>query len=197
MNKWLLKYFRPAYDETATFLMAVSFVLLYVADPELRQGVAGTLEFTHIPKQDGFIFMFSIILIAGFFLSIYHVFSKRNKTQPEKMAMLVFALTMNGVAAVTSGIYLLKTESGLLRMFTLWNVINGVALLYQIGLVNEDSFYDDQFNIYQICVGLIAVGILFYMCHIIFNLYWAVTFSICVCYASTISRFVSLKIGGK
>ena len=108
--------------------------------------------------------------------------------------MLVFAMTMNGIAAITSGMYLLKTEAGLLRFFTLWNILNGVILLYQMGFLEEDFFLDEDAKISQTCVGIVAILILFYLCYFIAHLYWAVTFSICVCYATTISRFVNRKI---
>ena len=194
MNKWIFKYLSPSYDETATFLMAIAFVLIYVADAGVRKGLAGTLEFSNIPRQNSFIIMFSLIFIAGFLLSIYHVFSKRKKESIEKIFMLVFAMTMNGIAAITSGMYLLKTEAGLLRIFTLWNILNGVILLYQMGFIEEGFFLDEDSKLCQTCAGLVAILILFYLCYFMFHLYWAVTFSICVCYATTIGRFTNLKI---
>ena len=194
MNKWIFKYLSPSYDETATFLMAIAFVFIYVADAGVREGLAGTLEFSNIPRQNSFIVMFSLIFIAGFLLSIYHVFSKRKKESIEKILMLVFAMTMNGIAAITSGMYLLKTEAGLLRIFTLWNILNGVILLYQMGFIEEGFFLGEDSKLCQTCVGLVAILILFYLCYFMFHLYWAVTFSICVCYATIISRFVNLKI---
>ncbi|MCK4994394.1 MAG: hypothetical protein KAS13_05025 [Candidatus Omnitrophica bacterium] len=108
--------------------------------------------------------------------------------------MLIFAMTMNGIAAITSGMYLFKTETGLLRIFTIWNAINGVILLYQIGFVDEGFFRDEDATIFQACTGVVAILILFYLCYFVFHFYWAVTFSICVCYATTVSRSMNFKI---
>ena len=59
MNKWIFKYLTPSYDETATFLMAIALVLIYIADAGVRSGLAGTLAFSDVPKQNFFVFMFS------------------------------------------------------------------------------------------------------------------------------------------
>ncbi len=50
MKNWIFKYLSPSYDESATFLMAIAFILVYLTDAGFREGLAGTLEFSRIPR---------------------------------------------------------------------------------------------------------------------------------------------------
>jgi hypothetical protein len=184
----------PRYDEISLFTMSVAFILLYLTDEELRID-AYKFVYTDIDIR-GYFFIF--IVFSGMVLSLIHIILKREKTDIEKTLMLIFAIMVNGLSGIAAGSYMLKNAHGVLMIFPIWNIINGVLLLlmFRLNFIDESCIVGENTPIFKTIVGSIAVFSAFYVCQYMFELYWAVTFSICVAYATNLSGLVQRSICG-
>ena len=178
----------PRYNELALFLMSIAFVLLFFAHSDLRASSHDILFDDFDPRS----YIALVVFVLGILFSLYHVFTTRQKTDLEKTAMLVFAIMVNGFSGVAAGMHMLEGSHGLLMLFPSWNVINGVLLflMYRFHIIDESSIVDDDATHFQVVLGTIVVVTTFVVCRFVFEMYWAITFSICVAYASNVNGTV-------
>jgi DNA-directed RNA polymerase subunit RPC12/RpoP len=187
----LYKTFFPAYDELSLFLMAFTLIMLFIANTTLQEQIHNIMEFGGL-----FVYLVAVILLCGFGLSIYHFYTSRQKTDVEKGVMFIFALFTNICTAVVAGIYTLRQSSGWVIIFPVWNLINAMLMvLMNVHIVNQHctTIYrycitDRQASYHQIMLSLTAVFLIFIFCNFVFNLYWAVTFSICIVYTTSFDK---------
>jgi hypothetical protein len=185
--------FIPQYDEIALFAMSLTCALLISA-----AAFSGNLPINLADVREidirfiGAVFVF----FAGLLLSIYHAFTDKPKTPIEKSFMLFFAVLLNAFAGIMAGMYDLATESGLLVIFPILNIINSVILfiMFRTRVLNEASIRDEHASRSQFLLTAIAVVVLFVVCHYVMSLIWMQTLSICVAYATNISRSVPVLI---
>ena len=187
----------PSYDELSLFLMSVAFVVLDGVDPTLRAESHARL-FAGLPLLPLIGVAFCAI---GMVLAIYHVFAARRKTEPEKWVLLFFAIIVNYASAVAAGIHVFRELQGWLVVFPLWNAINGVALVLMAGFgrIDETSIRDENATAGEVFAGLLLLGMLLVICHHFLELYWAITLSICVGWATTfdgMARGLTGLVGG-
>ena len=194
-------WFIPTYDELSLFLMAATFILLGVTNNIMREQVYKWLTEIH----DLRVYLLFAVFLGGIVLSLYHVFTTREKTNYEKMVMLFFAVMANAGTGIISGWYVLKSSDvhNWQLVFPIWNIINGVLLLLMLRLkiIDEECISDRDAAPVQIILGLVAVLIIFVFCNYVFKLYWAITFSICIIYTTSFDRalqnvFPGLTCGG-
>ncbi len=133
-----------------------------------------------------------MLFVLGIMFSLYHVFTTREKTDMEKTAMFFFAIFVNGFSGVVAGIHMLKDSHGILMVFPIWNIVNGALLLlmYRFEIIDESSIVDDNATAFQVISGSMVVVATFIVCRFVFEMYWAITFSICVTYASNLNGMV-------
>jgi DNA-directed RNA polymerase subunit RPC12/RpoP len=187
------KAFFPAYDELSLFLTAFTLIMLFIANPAFHELIHKL--FMTDPNSIFFYFVAAIPL-CGFALSIYHFYSSRDKTDFEKWAMFIFAVSTNISTAVVAGIYTLNESAGWVIIFPVWNLINAVLMIFMnVFLINQDctTIYrycitDRQASFHQITLSMTVVFLIFMSCNFIFNLHWAVTFSICIVYMTSFDR---------
>ncbi len=192
------RWFIPKYDELTIFMMTVALLLLFFFDGSFRGKVFWLVaEF----GSDAFRVVILILLfLAGGLLSVYHVFTERRKTSIEKGAMLFFAVMTNALCGMLASGHILKNwgdAPGILIVFPLWNFINCLLLLIllRVGVINETSVSDENARSGEVIFGfLITLGI-FVLCRFVFELYWAVTFSICAVYATSFSDALAAVFG--
>jgi hypothetical protein len=136
------------------------------------------------------IYAASIIFFAGFALSIYHVFTTREKSDGEKWAMLIFAVAVNAGTAIVAGMYVIEKSADWTIIFPLWNLINAVLLLIMLRykIIDEECISDRDASFAEVVIGLLIVLILFIFCNYVFKLHWAITFSICIIYATSFDK---------
>ena len=134
----------------------------------------------------------------GIAFSLYHVFTSRQKTDWEKTCMLFFAVIINALAGISAGMHMLEGSHGLLSVFPIWNIMNGALLflMYRFDIIDEGSIVDDNATLLQVIVGSVVVVFAFAICTFIFDMYWAITFSICVAYASNVNGVVQSIVLG-
>jgi hypothetical protein len=181
-------WFIPVYDELALFLTAVTLILLYIVDTAMREQIHRWLA----AHSYIWIYIMGVIFLCGLGLSVYHVFTTREKTDAEKWGMLIFAVTANAVSAIVAGLYVLKSDTARnwLLVFPVWNISNGVMLILMLRfkIIDEECISDRDASPCEVIFGLIAVLVLFLFCNYIFKLYWAITFSICIIYATSFDK---------
>lgn len=181
-------WFIPVYDELTLFLMAITLIILCIANASFQEQIHKWIGRFH----DGRVFVAGTILLAGMGLSIYHVFTAREKTDFEKWIMLFFAILANAGAGIISGWYVLKSNriQDWQIVFPLWNIINGALLLLMLRfrIIDEECVSDRDATAGEVIRGLIAIIIVFIFCNYVFKLHWAITFSICIVYATSFDR---------
>jgi hypothetical protein len=181
---WLI----PTYDELSLFLMAVTLILLYVGNGQMRDQINYFL--THV--RDARIFVLAFMFLAGLALCLYHVFTLREKTDFEKKVMLLFAVLTNAGTGIISAWYVIKSSAAhnWLLVFPIWNIVNSVLLLLmlRIRIINEECISDRDATMVQVVIGLASVLIIFTFCNYVFHLYWAITFSICIVYTTSFDK---------
>ena len=190
-----LGFLVPAYDELSMFLMAVTWILMitvYAVKNQLLKRILHFIDETNNWIALAFSSVFILIVFIGFVLSIYHVFTTRDKTAFEKNAMLAFAVLTNILVGLIAGTYVIKQAAinNWQLVFPIWNLVNAV-LLYLIvcfGVIDEDCIADRDTTGVQVILGLAAVLLLFIICHYVCKLHWAVTASVCIVYTTSFDR---------
>ena len=190
-----LGFLVPTYDELSLFLMAATLILLWITNSKMRDEVIGfAMRRIDAPR----LYICTIILLAGMFLCLYHIFTTRAKTDIEKRLMMIFAVTINAITGIVAGIHTIKESVGWLLVFPVWNIINGVLLLLMLrfNVIDEECISDRKATLVQIILGLIAVLVIFILCNYVFKLYWAITFSICIVYTTSFDRALQNVLPG-
>ena len=180
---WL---FIPRYNELALFLMSISFVLLFITHSDLRAA-----SFKPLFKDFNLRAYIALVLfVLGIIFSLYHVFTTREKTDGEKAVMLFFAIFINGLSGIAAGMHMLKDYHGILIVFPIWNIVNGALLLamYRFEFIDESSIVDDNATAFQVIFGSMVVVAVLIVCRFVFDMYWAITFSICIIYTTSFDK---------
>jgi hypothetical protein len=184
----IARLFIPRYNELALFLMSIAFVLLFFTHADLRAGLHGFLFDDFYLRH----YIALVLFVLGILFSLYHVFTTKQKTDGEKAVMLFFAVIVNGFSGIAAGMHMLKESHGILMVFPIWNIVNGALLLlmYRFDIIDESSIVDDNATPFQVILGSMVVVAIFIVCRFVFEMYWAITFSICVTYASNVNGTV-------
>ena len=181
----------PTYDELSLFLMAVTLIVLYLSNSQMRNQIE--TFFVKAAEADAWILFIPLVLFLAILgLCIYHVFTTREKTVFEKRVMVGFAVLTNLVTGTIAAVYTLTNAvaTDWLLVFPIWNIINGVLMLLMVSLrvIDEECISDREATLVQIILGLTAVLVIFILCNYVFKLYWAITFSICIVYTTSFDR---------
>lgn len=181
-----LGFLIPNYDELSLFLMSAVFIILYFTSGKLQDDIIGFLMRLDILRR----YLYVGLFMLGMSLCLYHVFTPRQKTDIEKGIMLLFAISINAATGIIAGFYMLKGCPGWLLIFPAWNIINSILLIIMqyVNLFDEDQISDRDATITQVIIGLAAILIIFYICNNVFNLHWAITYSICIIYTTSFDR---------
>jgi len=178
------------------FLMSVTVVLVTACNPSVRDRL---IDFIFSVSGVFFVGIYILIYVCGVVLSIYHIFSSRAKNQTEKYLMLFFAVLTNGTSAICAGFYVLKHSVLWLAVFPIWNVVSGAVLILMLwfDIVDRRCVSDREATIPQAIVGLAAVAAVFFACSLLLKFHWAITFSICIAYSTSLDRAIRKVYRGK
>ena len=193
------RWFIPKYDELTLFMTSVAFLLLFFSTGLLRSSL---YKFWREAELRGKFWLPVGVLIfsAGIVLSLYHVCTARRKTEAEKFVMLFFAVLANAAGGILAGIHILSNWNDapcILMLFPLWNIINGILLLFLLrtGEIDTSSISDENARPGEVVFGFVIILGIFAVCRFAFELYWALTFSICVVYATSFSDALGAMFG--
>jgi phage FluMu protein Com len=186
----------PSYDEVTMFLMSVTVALVTVCNPSLRDRLMDIIFSVSGVFLGG---AYILIYVCGLVLSIYHIFSSRAKSQTEKYLMLFFAVFTNGTSAICAGFYVLRHSVIWLAVFPIWNIVSGAVLILMLwfDIVDRRCVSDREATILQAIVGLAAVVAVFFACSLLLKFHWAITFSICIAYSTSLDRVIRKVCRGR
>ena len=159
--------------------------------------LASNSGYSHFHNHSGDVKIFVLIflpLIIGMFLCLYHAFTDRQKTNLEKKFMILFAAIVNGYSGIWYGTYILVNNAGWgLLPFPVWNIISGYILIASVRAtdIEEITISDANVSFKKLLVGTLVVTILFLICHFLFKLVWAGTFSICIAWATNLNSSIN------
>jgi hypothetical protein len=191
---WLV----PARDEATLFLMAATFLLLCITNGQMKDQLYSTLHSlvierpSHSSRGPGGIIICGVFFLLVLVLSLYHLFIKRKKKPWEKRAMLFFAVLSNAGASLFAGHHVIKHSAGWLMIFPIWNIISSVLLLimFRLNVFGEECVTDRNAKPSEVLPGLIVLVIILMLCNFVFRTYWAVTFSICMAYTTSLDKAI-------
>ena len=201
-SSWLIDI---SFSEAALFAMTFAFLVLYAVEQQVRRDLYTV--FRRVSAGSAFLAATSIILIVlpflfGLALSIFHAFSKRQKSFFEKATMLFFAVAASAGTGLYAGWHILKTSSGpWFMIFAVWNLAYGVLLLIEFEAITLTDRLDDNYvsdwdaTFGQIVFGTVTVLAVLLCCHYLFRLHWAITYSICATYATGMDKAVQKVFG--
>jgi hypothetical protein len=186
--KFIHDWFKPKYNELTTFLMALTCILLFMTHPDFRDIYSKIIFGTSLWGDDNAWFVFvllGLISLAGLVLSLISVFTKRQKSSYEKTCIGIFMLVTNAMAGIVSGIEMFSSQASVFIVFPIINIASGIILIFQIGL-EDFEVTDKKASLW----GSLSAGVfllyIFSACYYIFHFTWALTFSFCMLYSSTI-----------
>jgi hypothetical protein len=181
-------FFLPAYDKLSIFLMAVTWILLYVVNNHLREQIHSVISEGHNWRISLIALMIPPVLVLG----IYQVFAKREISDFERKILLAFAIATNIITGLVVGAYILRNADvrNWQLIFPIWNIINAVLLYLNLPIIfiEENCIIDRITTLSQIVFGLFAAVIIVLACNYYFKLHWSVTFSICIIYTTSFNR---------
>jgi hypothetical protein len=106
--------------------------------------------------------------------------------------MLYFAVFVNGMSGIAAGVHLLEEATGFFIIFPVMNIANGAILLilYRFDVLDDKNISDDNGTIFEAINSLLIITILILIFKYIYEVYWAVLFSMCVFYATNINTLI-------
>lgn len=192
----LLDFFFPDYDELLLFLYSVICILFIVFN-------TGSFwpSIVYDFGQGGFkTILLDLVTIAGLLyiilLPVYHAFARRKKFKWEKWLLLHVIILVNYIVAWNAYEYVKAGAVGWEWVFPAVNAL--LATLMALGvwfhLVSLDKISDEPAATGSLILsGLLVTG-LFLLCRLVWHTHWAVTFSICIFYATLVNRIVFLAL---
>ena len=172
----------PRYTEITLYLISITFIMFLLTSSEFR---AEAFVFFEDVVETVF---WGAIILSGLVVSIYGAFTKRTLGRKEKNLILLAVISLNFFVAVHAGMYVLEETQNWLIIFPVLNILNAVfcLFLFRLGAITEKSISEKQAKKEEVILGTIFVILIFLISQYIFNHYWAITFSICLIYATSL-----------
>jgi len=190
----ILNYLFPDYDELTLFLYSIISILFIIFN--MGNLINSLVESIPVSSKGDLIksFIFFIVVLYIIFLPIYHAFSKRKKRRWEKGLMLIIIVIMNFIIAWNVYDYLKVKSTGWDLLFPLINAIQASLVLagMRFNAVTADKISDDNVSAAELAISGVLMMIVFIIYHHVLHEYWAITFSVCVFYATMINRLMIL-----
>ncbi len=182
-------FFVPEYGALALYLMGLASLLVVLMYVEVRTYLFSQfLDSSDVRRW---------IAVIGFFLGLAVTLSRAIFRGPIssdfRCIVLFFAIIANGAAGLAGSIHALGEGSmGLWVVIPIWNLICAamLLLLYRIDVIDERAILSDEATGGELLWGTIVLIIVFLVCRYAFDLHWAFTYSICVTYATSLSRYI-------
>jgi len=190
----------PAYDIMSLLLPAVTWILLYLANSQMREWIRNGIIWISSVPGIVFIILFPLSILAALVLIFLAVIPFQISLAAEigetidfkKKVMMFLAVLINAGSGILIGIYLLSSSINPDWMIILpvWNIINCVLLLLMMlfKIIDEECITSRAVTPFGIIFGLLSILIIFALCTYVFKLNWAITFSICVVYTTSFDR---------
>jgi len=191
INRDSISIIMPQYDEIVLYTMSFTCLLLLFS-----LLLSHEIQFIPPREYDPRLLVAILIFLAGLVLSLYHAFIDRPKKSLEKSFMLFFAVTVNAFSGFMAAAYDLANSSGWHIIFPIINMSNSIILffMWRAGVLDESSISDYHAPRGQIILATATVLLLYYLCHVVYNLSWIQTLSICLVYSVNLIRLLETMI---
>jgi hypothetical protein len=183
----------PSYDEITLFTLSFAIIVLYLMSGKFREDIYKAIT----TAGNGHIIAYGLVAAAGMFLSFVNIFLRIEKYDSEKYLMLFFAVVVTAGTGIYSGYIILGESKGWLLIFPIWNIINGVILLFllRLGALDTECIVENGFDFLQVLASVASVGVILGLCNYVFKMHWVISYSICVCYTITINDAIHSVLG--
>jgi len=188
-------FFDLRFTEVQLFSMSLALLVLYSIDSNMRKDFSVLI--TRLFNNNRLVTAMSIIFLiipfsAGLFFTIYHAFRKVEKSWFEKSLMLFFAIIINAGTGLYLGWYILKvTSDWWMLLFAIWNIIYSLLLVLKFSYIgmDESGLYDNYVSdidatIGQVVLTFIITAAILLFCRYRLELFWIITYSICITFIS-------------
>ena len=170
--------------EMTILLSNTAIFMAFVTTPELRQKI---IDFYHEGGAVRYIIL--LIIASAFILSIFHGFTRSEKTVAGKFIMLVVYCYMNIYAGM--GLLLYYTEvNTAVSAFTLFlafiNFLNPLGILhyYIKERFVDKSISDEDVRLEELVLGLVILAGMFYILKYVRRAHWSVVYTYCISYTA-------------
>lgn len=196
-------FLKPHYTETTLFIMSTMLISLFVVSKTMRKDLNASISWW-LDDRDFrsyiSLIVLAVFLLFGFYKSIYHAFSIKQKQYVEKASMLFFAVLVSTGTGLYAGYYMIRNTKGWLLLFPVWNVIYSGLLLIKFWLMFRGLKYgrkldvsyisDRNATLAEVILASASGIIILTICQFVFKLHWAITFSICISYMTSFEKAV-------
>jgi DNA-directed RNA polymerase subunit RPC12/RpoP len=210
----LIAKLEPKFDELSVFFIGVAFTLTFLVNiPQIVNWykniglfLAVTLTaYIILTPLSGIPFVSGIVSFAsGLFYSLHHIFDKKVTKPNEKKLMAFFAVTTNFLSGIAVAFYTaveaFELKKTWLYVFPVWTIVNSFLLILKCRSIdkNEEVIAEENASLGEIIIGLVVLMAVFGICHYGFDIRWPFTLSICVVYATNLSKaFEDVFLGKK
>ncbi|MEW6708846.1 MAG: hypothetical protein AB1403_03405 [Candidatus Riflebacteria bacterium] len=187
----LLRFFWPEFEELPVALISFSMVLLIAFNSGTQRKI---LQMLTGEKPWA---MALLLMGVGYMMwrTLFHVFSRQEKTKGEKKAMVGFAAACCGMTGILGGMRALTSYGvGQFAAFiALLNVTQGMvlSLLLRLEYLDENSFSDRDTPLAGALVNFFIVAALFAWLQLGTTTHWFEIFSLLLAYAMTFASPLS------
>jgi len=178
----------PEFTEVTVFLTSFTFLIFLIFlffDESFRIMIS--------LYQTELLMIFFFFGLWSIYLSIKYIIPNRMLNKFEKKAVLAFSIFSNLVIGVYTGTYEFYHSRGLLIVFPIFNIVSAILLwvFFDMKIITTEWVSNKQIRFRDLIIGVIIISILFFISHSILKNYWAITFSICLFYATNINEFIN------
>jgi hypothetical protein len=181
----------PKYTETSLFFVSVTFLTLLFLSNEMFDKFFNLV--TGSPKSLGL----GVAALVGIPMSIYSVFSKKKIPWIMKSIILLYAVFVNGLAAMYAIYHIIFNHisnggSPYVLILPIINILSALIIIAWVGRGDSDIWAIDDKNasLIEIIIGFIIVSMIIIVSHYILHNYWAITFSLATIYSTNLSSFI-------
>jgi hypothetical protein len=220
--RFMQSFLDVSFDELSIFIMSSSFLLLFCISKVLRQDIYKLFRYFHrevassgsdreVATNTALLVILSVVtllpFIIGLFVSIYNVFTDREKGPWTKYFMVSFAWLMSLIGGFACGFHMLVqayiADIWFLTIFPLINLANTILLLIKfhvrfghhrktpssLYMTIDESIKDDDTTVPEVMVASAVSVFVILITTFAFGFHWSVAFSICTVYAINFCKY--------
>lgn len=189
-SRKVYEFLYPDFDELTVFLMGYVLCLLFFFNPdcqaEIRENLQTITAHAGLPAVLALVMI--LLTIFGMVTSFTHLLVVCRKDPFSMTCMKAFALALLMVIGIKSGGHALEHQNVLYMVSPGWNLIMSAVCYTGLGMLDEVPFNQADSGYMQTFLSLVLVSVIFYFLNTVFELYWPITFSLCINYVVCINR---------
>jgi DNA-directed RNA polymerase subunit RPC12/RpoP len=177
----------PRGDDVTVFALSLTFSWLWLINPgpadDLREAFS-LLRLTEVR------FVPALTILAAT-IALINLLLRRPKSDREEFMMMLFTVAVAMGTGIHAGRIAIQEHLGGWVIFPAWSLASGILLLllFCLGLADSDSM-SRKAGLFQALLSAISVAVLLTICQYRLDLHWAITFSIVICYVTSLHNTI-------